>query len=104
MKCSEVPCNKVSNKIRRYIDRMKFAVHMAFSFTIFFHVLLLPFFIIVCMDVRFVCFCLILYIMYFYCYVDVFLLLCTFCSVYPVFQLAPSATLTEVFPCFFSPS
>jgi hypothetical protein len=34
------------------IDRMKFAAYMDFSFTKFFHVLLVQFFIIVYMDVR----------------------------------------------------
>jgi len=63
VKCSEVLSNKVSNIISKYVEHMKFAAHMSFSFTIFFHVLLVPFFIIVCMVVRFVCFCLILQIM-----------------------------------------
>ena len=42
--------------------------------------------------------------MYSYRYVYVFLLLYMFCSVYSVFYRAnwhSSATLTEVFPCFF---
>jgi len=42
--------------------------------------------------------------MYSYCYVYVFLLLYMLCSVYSVFHRAnwhSSATLTEVFPCFF---
>jgi len=42
---------------------------MAFSFITFFHIPLVPFFIIVYMIVCFVWFCLVLLIKYFYCYV-----------------------------------
>jgi hypothetical protein len=43
VKCSESLSNKVSNIIRRYKDHMKLAAFIAFSFTIFLHVLLVLF-------------------------------------------------------------
>jgi hypothetical protein len=61
VKWSEVLKNSVSIIIRRYTDHMKFYW--------FFHILLVPLCIIVYMVVRFVYFCLILYITYSYHYV-----------------------------------
>jgi len=68
--------NRVSFIIRRYTDRMKFCC--------FFHILLVLLCIIVYTAVCFACFYLILYIIYSYCYVYVFILLCMFRSTYCV--------------------
>jgi hypothetical protein len=76
VKCSWVNCSEVLVKVSVtwcltlfedvytciyiYIYHKKFAAYMAFSFTTFFHILLVPLFIGVYMFVCFVCFYLIL--------------------------------------------
>jgi hypothetical protein len=76
VKWSEGFSNRVSIIITRYTDHMKFYC--------FFHILLVPFCIIVYMVVCFVCFCLVLYVIYTYFCVYVLLLLYMFHSRYCV--------------------
>ena len=81
MKCSEVLGNRMSSIIRRYMDHMKFATYMAFSFIKSFYILLGPFFY--CMyGLCSVGFCLILYNMYFSCYVYIYSSCCLYILIF----------------------
>jgi hypothetical protein len=65
VKCSEGLSNWVSNITTRHIDHMRLSAYMAYSFVTSFYIILVSFFIILC----------VITVMYFYCYV-----ICSFVS------------------------
>jgi hypothetical protein len=100
---SESLSNKLSNIIRGYMNHMKFAAFMAFSFIIFLHISFGSFFNHCVCGV----FCKLLFKSVSYVFlllrlcilIVMYVLFCIFCCHHANWD--SSATLTEVFVCFF---
>jgi len=114
VKCSEGPSSRVSNIIRRYIDHMKFAAYMAFSFIAFCHILLVPLFChciygcMLCMllfnfvNYVFLLLCLCILIMYVlfcvFCFIMLFCVLFVYkCVLYYCHRVSTQLKLTNIY-------
>ena len=106
VKCSVGLSDRVSNIIRRFIDHSKFSAYVDFSFITLFHVSLVLFFLL-SLYIWFCVFCMLLFnfvnyvflLLYLCILIVMYVLFCTFCFHRGIWH--SSATLTEVFPCFF---
>jgi hypothetical protein len=111
MKCSEVlECsvglrNKVSNIIRRHIDNMKLLliciVLLSHSFTFNVYMVVFLFNTVIYVYLLFVMsYCTFMHVLYVYVFILCLCIHCMFMYLHRASWLS-SATLTEVFPCFF---